>query len=85
MCVCLILWLLQTISTCFRSHDSEKRQNCEQHVREVERGSFTPPPPSYLLSTVDQQKSPTKLTLASLLATKIDQHYNIIISLIHAD
>ena len=30
-----------TISTCFRSHDREKRRVYEQHVREVERGSFT--------------------------------------------
>ena len=31
-----------TISTCFRSHDREKRRFYEQHVRDVERGSFTP-------------------------------------------
>ena len=31
-----------SISSCFRSHDREKRRTYEQRVREVERGSFTP-------------------------------------------
>ena len=31
-----------SISTCFKSHDREKRRTYEQRVREVERGSFTP-------------------------------------------
>ena len=31
-----------TISTCFRSHNCEKRRFYEQRVRDVERGSFTP-------------------------------------------
>ena len=30
------------ISTCFRSHDHEKRRVYEQHVRDMERGSFNP-------------------------------------------
>ena len=30
------------ISTCFRSHDREKRRVYDQRVSDVERGSFTP-------------------------------------------
>ena len=70
-----------TISTCFRSHDREKRRVYEQRVREVERGSFTP----LVFSALGGVSRPTEITykrLASLLATKKDQHYNIVISLI---
>ena len=70
-----------TISTCFRSHDHEKRQVYEQCVREVKRGSFTP----LVFSALGGVSRPTEITykrLASLLATKKDQHYNIVISLI---
>ena len=70
-----------TISTCFRSHDREKRRVYEQRVREMERGSFTP----LVFSALGGVSRPTEITykrLASLLATKKDQHYNIVISLI---
>ena len=67
------------ISTCFRSHDREKRRVYEQRVRNVERGSFTP----LVFSALGGVSRPTEITykrLASLLATKRDQPYNIIIS-----
>ena len=67
------------ISTCFRSHDREKRRVYEQRVRDVERGSFTP----LVFSALGGVSRPTEVTykrLASLLATKRDQPYNIIIS-----
>ena len=70
-----------TISTCFRPHDREKHRVYEQRVREVERGSFTP----LVFSALGGVSRPTEITykrLASLLATKKDQHYNIVISLI---
>ena len=70
-----------TISTCFRSHDREKRRVYEQRVREVERGSFTP----LVFSALGGVSRPTEITykrLASLLATKKDHHYSIIISFI---
>ena len=70
-----------SISTCFRSHDREKRRIYEQRVREVERGSFTP----LVFSALGGVSRPTEITykrLASLLATKKDQHYNVVISLI---
>ena len=67
------------ISTCFKSHDREKRRVYEQRVRDVERGSFTP----LVFSALGGVSRPTEITykrLASLLAAKRDQHYNIIIS-----
>ena len=70
-----------TISTCFRSHDREKRRVYEQRVREVERGSFTP----LVFSALGGVSRPTEITykrLASLLATKKVHHYSIIISFI---
>ena len=70
-----------TVSTCFRSHDREKRRVYEQRVREVERGSFTP----LVFSALGGVSRPTEITykrLASLLATKKDHHYSIIISFI---
>ena len=65
------------ISTCFRSHDHEKRRIYEQRVCDVERGSFIP----LFFSALGDVSRPTEITykrLASLLATKRDQHYNII-------
>ena len=70
-----------TISTCFRSHDREKHQVYEQRVHEVEQGSFTP----LVFSALGGVSRPTEITykrLASLLATKKDKHYNIVISFI---
>ena len=70
-----------SISTCFRSHDREKRRAYEQRVREVERGSFTP----LIFSALGGISRATEITykrLASLLATKKDEHYNAVISLI---
>ena len=67
------------ISTCFRSHDREKRRVYEQRVRDVERGSFTP----LVFSALGGVSRPTEVTykrLTSLLASKRDQPYNIIIS-----
>ena len=57
-----------SISTCFKSHDREKRGTYER-VREVERGSFTP----LVFSALGGVSRATKLTykrLSSLLATK---------------
>ena len=71
------------ISTCFRSHDREKRRVYEQRVRDVERGSFTP----LVFSALGGVSRPTEITykrLASLLATKRDQPYNIIISFLRS-
>ena len=62
------------ISTCFRSHNREKRRVYEQLVRDVERGSFTP----LVFSALGSVSRPTEITykrLASLLATKRDQPY----------
>ena len=70
-----------SISTCFKSHDREKRRTYEQRVREVERGSFTP----LVFSALGGVSRATELTykrLSSLLATKKDQYYNIVIALI---
>ena len=70
-----------SISTCFRSHDREKRRAYEQRVREVERGSFTP----LIFSALGGISRATEITykrLASLVATKKDEHYNAVISLI---
>ena len=68
-------------STCFKSHDREKRRVYEQRVREVERASFTP----LVFSALGGMSRPTEITykrLASLLADKKDQFYNSVISLI---
>ena len=68
-----------TISACFRSHDREKCRFYEQRVHDVELGSFTP----LVFSALGGVSRPTEVTyerLASLLATKRDQHYNIVIS-----
>ena len=68
-----------TILTCFLSHDREKRRIYEQRLRDVERGSFTP----LVFSALGGVSRPTEVTykrLASLLATKRDQHCNIVIS-----
>ena len=46
-----------SISTCFRSHDREKRRIYEQHVCEVERGSFTPLSFQHLVVLEDPLKS----------------------------
>ena len=70
-----------SISTCFKSHDCEKRRTYEQRVREVERGSFTP----LVFSALGGVSKATELTykrLSSLLATKKDQHYSTVIALI---
>ena len=70
-----------TLSTCFKSHDREKRRVYEQRVREVERASFTP----LVFSALGGMSRPTEITykrLASLLADKKDQFYNSVISLI---
>ena len=70
-----------TLSTCFRSHDCEKRQVYEQRVREIERGSFTP----LVFSALGGMSRHTEITykrLASLLADEKEQFYNSVISLI---
>ena len=71
------------LSACFRSHDREKRRTYKQRVHEVERGSFTP----LAFSTLGGMSRPTEITYkrfaSLLLATKSDQHYNTVISLIH--
>ena len=67
------------ISTCFRSHDREKRQVYEQCVHDVEQSSFT----HLVFSALGSVSRPTEITykrLTSLLATKRDQPYNIMIS-----
>ena len=77
----MVCFSVTSISTCFRSHDREKRRAYEQRVREVERGSFTP----LIFSALGGISRATEITykrLASLLATKKDEHYNAVISLI---
>ena len=69
------------IASCFRSHDREKRRTYEQRVREIERESFTP----LVFSVLGGMNKPTEITykrLASLLATKQSQKYNVVISFI---
>ena len=59
----------------------EKHQIYEQCMHEVEQGSFTP----VVFSAIGSVSRPTEITynrLVSLLATKKDHHYSIIISFI---
>ena len=66
-----------SLASCFRSHDREKRRTYEQRVREIERASFTP----LVFSALGGMSKPTETTykrLASLLATKKNQQYNMI-------
>ena len=68
-----------TISTCFRSYNREKCRFYEQCVRDIEQGSLTP----LVFSALGGVNRPTEVTnkrFASLLATKRDQHYNIVVS-----
>ena len=71
-----------TITTCFGSHGyCEKHQVYEQCVHEVVQGSCTP----LVFSAIGGVSRPTEITykrLVSLLATKKDHHYSIIISFI---
>ena len=83
MFVCLILLLLQIVNLLslhvFDLMIIKKRRVYEQRVCDVERGSFTP----LDFSALGSVSRPTEITckrLASLLATKRDQPYNIIIS-----
>jgi len=66
----------------FQSHDQEKCRTYEQRVREIERASFTP----LVFSALGGMSKPTEITykrIASLLATKQSQKYNVVISFIH--
>ena len=70
-----------SLASCFRSHDREKRRTYEQRVREIERASFTP----LVFSALGGMSKPTETTykrLASLLATKKNQQYNVMITFI---
>ena len=69
-----------SISTCFRSHD---RENAECMSNVSAKLNEDPLPPC--VSALGGASRATELTykrLASLLATKKDQHYNIVIALI---
>ena len=70
-----------SLASCFRSHDREKRRIYEQRVREIERASFTP----LVFSALGGMSKPAETTykrLASLLATKKNQQYNVMITFI---
>jgi len=62
---------------CFRQHDGEKKQAYEQHVCEVEKGSFTP----LVFTTSGGMGKAAKITykhLASLLSVKRKQLYSLV-------
>ena len=70
-----------SLASCFRSHDREKRRTYEQRVREIERAAFTP----LVFSALGGMSKPAETTykrLASLLATKKNQQYNVMITFI---
>ena len=71
----------KTLATLFRAQEKEKRRAYDQRIREVEYGSFTP-----LVMSATGGLAPAASIfykrLASLIATKRRQPYNIIISLI---
>ena len=68
-----------SLASCFQSHDREKRRTYEQRVREIEWASFTP----LVFSALGRMNKPAETTykrLASLLATKKNQQYNVMIT-----
>ena len=65
----------QSISSCYRKHESIKKRAYEQRVREIEHGSFTPLVLS-LTGGMGPAASVCYKRLASMLAQKRDQTYS---------
>ena len=71
------IYLILSLDLCFRPHEGEKRQAYEQHVCEVEEGSFTP----LVITTFGGMGKAAKITykrLASLLSVKREQPYSLV-------
>ncbi|XP_062508503.1 uncharacterized protein LOC134184773 [Corticium candelabrum] len=70
-----------SLTSCYGIHENEKKREYGQRVREVEHGSFTP-----LVFTSTDGTGPEATTLykriASLLTTKMNEHYSTVMQLI---
>ena len=73
--------LKHQLGSCYHLHEMEKRRQYDEHVQEVERGSFAP---LVFATSGGMGKQATVLykRLASLLALKKDQPYSHVIGLI---